>query len=134
MTGAERQQSVDGPLACYYAGNAALRPQCTLTATVRLGAVVPCAPCNAARSNLSKGQRPVPIPAGRQVDVLAWIATAEWPASAAQTNLAATVTRAHQAGASWTAIEPSSASHAKAHNNALRASTHESTNWVTRAH
>jgi hypothetical protein len=147
MTGAQRQHSVDSPLACYYAGDPALRPRCTLTATVRLGAVVLCASCNAARSTLGKGQRPVPLPAGRQFDVLGWVATAHQQARAADANPAAAVTRAHQAGASWTAIGAqlglsrqgaqqrfTRASIRESTKPATRASTHESTNRATRAH
>src|SRR5674476_1376012 len=86
MTGAECQHSVDSVLACYYAGDPVRRPRCTLTATVQVGAVALCASCNAARSTLGKGQRPVPLTAGQEFDVLGWVATAR------------------QAGASWTAI------------------------------
>jgi len=104
VTGPERQQPVDTALACYYAGDPALRPRCTLTATVRLGAVMLCASCNAARSSLGKGQHPVPLPAEPELDVLGWVATAQQQARAAEATLAAAVTRAHQTGASWTAI------------------------------
>ena len=76
MTGAERQHSVDSPLACYYAGDPDRRPRCTAAATVRVGAVVLCASCNAARSSLGKGQRQVPLPAGPELDVLGWVASA----------------------------------------------------------
>ena len=104
MTGLQRQQSVDSALACYYAGDPDARPRCALTATVRLGPVVLCPSCNAARSSLGKGQRPVPLPAGPELDVLGWVATAHHQARGAEANLAAAVTRARQAGASWTAI------------------------------
>ena len=89
---------------CYYAGDPARRPSCTLTATVRLGTVALCASCNAARSSLGKGQTPVPLPTGPPLDVLGWVATAHRHAVAAEATLAATVTRARQSGASWTAI------------------------------
>jgi len=104
VTGAERQHSVDSVLACYYAGDPVRRPRCTLTATVQVGAVALCASCNAARSTLGKGQRPVPLTAGKELDVLGWVATAQQQARAAEATLAAAVTRARQSGASWTAI------------------------------
>jgi hypothetical protein len=104
VTRPRRQQPVDSPLACHYADDPARRPQCTLTATVQLGAVMLCASCNALRSTLGKGQRPVPLPAGPGLDVLGWVTTAHQHAGATEATLAAAVTRARQAGASWTAI------------------------------
>ena len=104
MTSPRRQQPVDGPLACHYADDPTLRPRCTLTATVQLGAVTLCASCNAARSTLGKGQTPVPLPPGPAFDVLGWVATAHQQAGAAEAILVAAVTRARQRGASWTAI------------------------------
>jgi hypothetical protein len=104
MTGPRRQQPVDTALACYYADDPARRPRCTLTATVQLGAVALCTSCNAARSTLGKGQVPVPLPAGQEFDVLGWVATAHQQANAAEATLAAAVTRARQAGASWSII------------------------------
>ena len=73
MTSQDRQPFVDTPLACHYAADPAHRPRCTLTATVRLGAIMLCASCNATRSTLGKGQTPVPLPAGRPFDVLGWV-------------------------------------------------------------
>ena len=147
MTGAERQHSVDSPLACYYAGDPALRPRCTLTATIRLGTVALCPSCNAARSSLGKGQRPVPLPTGPELDVLGWVATAHQQAAAAEANLTAAVTRARQAGASWTAIGAqlgltrqgaqqrfTRASIRESTKSARRASVHESTKRATRAY
>ena len=104
MTSQDRQPFVDTPLACHYAADPAHRPRCTLTATVRLGAIMLCASCNATRSTLGKGQTPVPLPAGPAFDVLGWVATAHQQAGAAEATLAAAVTRARQSGASWTAI------------------------------
>ena len=104
MTRARRQQPVDSPLACYYAADPATRPHCTLTATVQLGAVMLCASCNTRRSTLGKGQRPVPLPAGSRFDVLGWVTSAHQQAGAAEATLATAVTRARQAGASWTVI------------------------------
>jgi hypothetical protein len=65
-----RQQPVDSQRLCYYAGDPVRRPRCTLTATVRLGAIMLCASCNTARSTMGKGQTPVPLPAGPAFDVL----------------------------------------------------------------
>jgi len=104
VTSPRRQQPIDSALACHYVNDPARRPQCTLTATIRLGAVALCASCNTARSTLGKGQTPIPLPAGAAFDVLGWVATAHQQASAAETTLTAAVTRARQAGASWTAI------------------------------
>jgi hypothetical protein len=104
VTSPRSQQPVDTALACYYIDDPTRRPRCTLTATVQLGAVALCAPCNAARSTLGKGQHPVPLPAGREFDVLGWVATAHQQANAAEATLVAAVTRARQAGASWMVI------------------------------
>jgi hypothetical protein len=104
VTGPQRQRTVDSPPLCYYASDPARRPRCTLTATVQVGAVALCPSCNAARSSLGKGQRPVPLPTGPELDVLSWVATTHQQARAAEATLAAAVTRARQAGASWTAI------------------------------
>ena len=104
MTSPRRQQPVDSPLRCYYADDPARRPRCTLTATLQLGAVALCSSCNAARSTLGKGQRPVPLPPGQAFDVLGWVATAYQQAGAAEATLVAAVTRARQTGASWTVI------------------------------
>src|SRR5450631_4190656 len=104
MTSARRQQPVDTPMVCHYAGDPARRPAYTLTATVRLGVVALCPSCNAARSTLGKGQTPVPLPTSPAFDALDWVATANQQASAAEATLAAAVTRARQHGASWSAI------------------------------
>jgi len=99
-----RQQPVDSPRRCYYADDPAARPWCTLTATVRHGAVALCPSCNAVRSTLGKGQTPIPLPAGPGFDVLGWVATAHQQAGAAEATLAAAVTRARQGGATWSVI------------------------------
>ena len=104
MTSRGRQQPVDAALACHYADDPARRPRCTLTATLRYGAVALCTSCNAARSTLGKGQTPVPLPAAVVFDVLGWVATAHQQVGAAEATLAAAVTRARQAGTSWTVI------------------------------
>jgi len=98
------QRPVDSPRLCHYADDPAARPWCTLTATVRYGAVALCPSCNAARSTLGKGQTPVPLPAGPAFDVLGWVATAHQQAGAAEATLAAAVTRARQGGATWSTI------------------------------
>jgi hypothetical protein len=99
-----RQRPVESPRRCHYAEDPALRPRCTLTATLRYGAVALCASCNAARSTVGKGQAPVPLPAGPAFDVLGWVATAHQQAGAAEATLAAAVTRARQGGATWSVI------------------------------
>ena len=104
MTSPGRQHLVDTPRLCYYAPDPAGRPACTLTATIRFGAVALCPSCNAARSTMGKGQTPVPLPTGPAFDVLGWVATAHRQADAADETLTAAVTRARQAGASWAAI------------------------------
>ena len=104
MTSPRRQQPVDSPRRCHYADDPARRPRCTLTATLRYGAVALCPSCNAARSTLGKGQAPVRLPAGRAFDVLGWVATAHQQAGAAEVTLAAAVTRARQGGATWSVI------------------------------
>jgi hypothetical protein len=104
VTSLRRQRPVDTAQACYYADDPARRPACTLTATIRLDDVALCASCNAARSTLGKGQTPAPLPPGPAFDVLGWVATAHQQASAAEATLTAAVTRARQAGTSWSAI------------------------------
>jgi hypothetical protein len=104
VTTLRRQQPVDRAQPCYYADDPAHRPACTLTATIRLGDVALCASCNKARSTLGKGQTPIPIPPGPAFDVLSWVATAHQQAGAAEATLAVAVTRARQAGTSWSVI------------------------------
>jgi hypothetical protein len=104
VTSPQRQQLVDSPRLCHYADDPARRPRCTLTATLRYGAVALCASCNAARSTLGKGQTPVRLPADRAFDVLGWVASAHQQAGAAEATLAAAVTRACQGGATWSVI------------------------------
>jgi hypothetical protein len=104
VTSPRRQQPVDTPLICYYAGDPARRPACTLTASVRLGAVALCASCNTTRSTLGKGQTPISLPPGPAFDVLGWVATAHQQVDAAEATLAAAVARARQSGATWSVI------------------------------
>ncbi len=116
MTSPGRQQPVDTPLACYYADDPARRPRCTLTAT-------------------GKGQTPVPLPAGAAFDVLGWVATAHQQANAAEATLAAAVTRARQAGASWLLIGAQlGVSRQGAQQRFTRASARESTKPARRAY
>ena len=104
MASPRRQQPVDTPRLCYYAPDPAGQPACTLTATIRFGAVALCPSCNAARSSVGKGQTPVRLPTGEAFDVLDWVATAKTQAAAADETLTVAITRARQAGATWTAI------------------------------
>ena len=104
MTTQRRQQPVDTAQACYYADDPAHRPACTLTATIRLGNVALCPSCNAARSTLGKGQTPIPLPPGPDLDVLGWVTNAHRQAGAAEATLTAAVTRARQSGTSWSVI------------------------------
>ena len=101
-----RQRGPDTPaaVACYYAGDPALRPHCTLTAEVRLGPVALCGSCAAARSTLGKGIVPAALPPGPAIDVLDWVADARAAASQARRDLHAAVTRARTQGRSWTQI------------------------------
>ena len=107
MTSRERQQPVDTPhqaQLCYYADDPERRPRCTLTATLRIGAVKLCPSCNAARSTLGKGETTTPLPPSPTINVLDWVATARQQTRAADAALASAVTRARQSGASWSAI------------------------------
>jgi len=89
---------------CHYAEDPARRPQCTLTAVVRYDDVALCPSCQARRSTLGKGQRPLPLPTSPALDVLNWVATAHQQTIAAERLLAAAVTRARQTGQPWSAI------------------------------
>jgi hypothetical protein len=135
VTSPRRQQPVDSALACHNANDPTRRPRCTLTATVQLGAVALCASCNTARSTLGKGQTPVPLPAGPAFDVLGWVATAHRQVGAAETTLTAAVTRARQAGASWTVIGAQfGVSRQGAQQRFTRASADKPTKPATRPH
>ena len=132
MTSQDRQQPVDSPRLCHYAGDPTRRPRCTAAATVQLGAIMLCSSCNTARSTLGKGQTPVPLPAGPAFDVLGWVAIAHQQARAAEATLAAAVTRARQTGASWTAIGAHlGLTRQGAQQRFTRASAHESTKPTT---
>ena len=101
-----RQRGPDTPAAvrCYYAGDPALRPHCTLTAEIRIGPVALCGSCARARSTLGKGIAPAPLPPGPPPDVLDWVTAAGAAARQARRDLAAAVIRARSQGRSWTQI------------------------------
>jgi len=103
MSPAARQGPVDTER-CFYIEDPTSRPECTLTAVVRYDATVLCATCQPRRSTVGKGTAAVALPPGTAVDVLEWVGAARDQASAAQRTLTASVTRARQAGHSWTAI------------------------------
>ena len=100
-----RQLMVDIPAPrCRYATEPDARPDCQVTAVVRRGRVALCANCDALRSTLGKGQPAAQLPAAPPIDPLHWVTQARAQLPAAETELAATVIRARQAGQSWTAI------------------------------
>ena len=133
MTSRRRQHTVDTPVRCHYADQPTRRPQCTLTAAVEFGTLALCVSCAARRSSVGKGQPPVALPTGSQVDVLAWIGAAHQHADAADRTLTAAVTRARQAGHPWSDIGAQLAvSRQAAQQRFTRASTHESTKQPTR--
>ena len=101
-----RQRGPDTPAAvrCYYAGDPARRPHCTLTAQITLGTVALCGSCAGARSTLGKGTVPAALPPGPATDVLDWVADADADVRQARRELAAAVTRARSRGRSWTQI------------------------------
>ncbi|HSP37719.1 MAG TPA: hypothetical protein VLR26_08200 [Frankiaceae bacterium] len=134
MSRPRRQRLVDEAQGCYYADDPAGRPQCTLTATARLGAVALCPSCLANRSTLGKGQTPIPLLPGPQFDVVSWLATANDQANTAERTLLAAITRARQTGLSWTAIGTQlGISRQAAQQRFTRASAHESTKYPPRA-
>jgi hypothetical protein len=89
---------------CRYATEPDARPDCQVTAIVRRGRVALCASCDALRSTLGKGQAAAQLPAAPPIDPLHRVTQAHAQLRATQAELAATVTRARQAGQSWTAI------------------------------
>ena len=80
------------------------RPHCAITATIRFGASALCQPCASRRSTVGKGQPGIELPPGPSTDLLNWIDAAHHHAAAAERILIAAVTRARQAGLSWTVI------------------------------
>jgi len=100
----DRQRGVDSPVRCQHATDPTLRPHCTLTATLRVGTIALCSSCHSLRSSVGKGHPTVPLPAGPQLDVLAWISTAQQALDLAERILSAAVTRARQNGSSWADI------------------------------
>lgn len=103
MSTTPRQGPLDAAVACHYADDPTRRPQCTLTATIRYGAVALCPSCQRRRSTLGKGHPPRTL-SSPDLDVLDWVGTAHQQATAAERTLAAAVTRARQAGHPWSAI------------------------------
>ncbi len=136
MTSPRRQRPVDTPAQrCHYAEDPARRPRCTLTATVRFDTLALCPSCHATRSSVGKGQQAIPLPPGPAVDILAWVATAHEQTNTAERALLAAVTRARQAGTSWSMIGAQlGVSRQGAQQRFTRASAHESTTTATRAH
>lgn len=104
MTSLPRQQHLDVVLWCSHATDPDRRPDCTLTATVQFGAVALCAPCTNRRSTVGKGQPGIPLPPSPALDLLNWITTAQHDVAAAERTLTAAITRARQAGLTWSAI------------------------------
>ncbi len=100
----DRQRDVDRPVRCQHAVDPVLRPHCTLTATLQVGTIALCSPCHNRRSSVGKGQPTVPLPAGQELDVLAWISTAQQALNQAEQTLSVAVTRARQNRASWADI------------------------------
>lgn len=99
-----RQRSVDSPVRCQHATDPILRPHCTLTATLQVGTIARCSSCHSRRSSVGKGHPTVPLPSSPQLDVLAWISTAQQALDLAERTLSAAVTRARQNGSSWAEI------------------------------
>jgi hypothetical protein len=137
-----RQRGIDGPVRCHYADDPAIRPDCSLTATVRYGDLALCPSCRSRRSTVGKGEIARPLPAGPAVDVLSWIDQAHRQAAAAEHTLDAAIVRARQAGVSWAQIGDRLGVSRQAAQQRLarsaplppRASVHESTKKITRAH
>ena len=103
MTPATRQRSIDAER-CFNADDLSSRPDCTLTAVVRYGAIALCATCHPRRSTVGKGTASVALPAATSLDVLDWVSAAQDQAVAAQRTLTASVSRARHAGHSWSTI------------------------------
>ena len=98
-----RQEPVDTPVRCFYAADPTKRPDCTLTATIRLGPIALFPPCQARRSTVGKSTAAVTLH-GPPVNVLDWLQTADAQLTHAERTLASAVTRTRQAGHSWAAI------------------------------
>ena len=104
MNHRRRQQDLDTIVWCSHATDPDRRPQCLLTATVRFGTVTLCRACAGQRSTVGKGRTGIPLPPSPAVDLPSWIAVALLEAAAAQRTLTAAVSRARQAGLSWSII------------------------------
>jgi hypothetical protein len=67
---------------CYYAADPKTRPDCQLTATVRVGTIALCSACAELRSTLGKGQpiRRLPTPTNADApNALDWVSRANCP-------------------------------------------------------
>lgn len=104
MTSPSRQHHLDAVVWCSHATDPARRPDCTLNATVQFGAVALCGPCASRRSTVGKGRPGMPLPPSPPIDLLNWITTAQHDATTAEQALNAAITRARQAGVTWSAI------------------------------
>ena len=76
MTRGARQRSIDTER-CFNANDPSSRPDCTLTAVVRYGAIALCATCHPRRSTVGKGTAPVALPATTSIDALDWVSAAQ---------------------------------------------------------
>jgi hypothetical protein len=104
MTKPSRQQDLDTIAWCAHAADPALRPHCVVNASIRFGTIALCGPCASRRSTAGKGQPGIPLTPSPTIDLLSWIHAADQQTSAAERTLLAAVTRARQAGLSWTSI------------------------------
>lgn len=104
MTHPRRQHALDSIVWCSHATDPDRRPRCALTATVRFGTIALCEPCANRRSTLGKGQPGIPLPPSPPIDLRSWIAAAQRDADVAEHTLKAAISRARQAGLSWSAI------------------------------
>jgi hypothetical protein len=85
-------------LACHYA---AARPDCQVLATIRYGQIALCARCDQRRSTAGKGTPPARLPGPH---ALLQVAAAKDACQQATAALREAVTRARQAGHSWSTI------------------------------
>jgi hypothetical protein len=92
-------------IACCYATDPTTRPDCQLTATIRIGPIPLCPACAERRSTLGKGQPTRRLPTlAAAPDALDWVSQADADLPAAQRTLAISVHRARQHHHSWTEI------------------------------
>jgi hypothetical protein len=134
MTRRGRQQDVDSAIRCLHATEPVLRPDCTVTAAVRVGPIPLCSSCHHHRSSVGKGQPSRALPTGPKIDLLAWISTAHPALEQAEQTLHATITRARHNGTTWTEIGTQlGITKQAAQQRFTRASLDESTKRATRA-